>query len=348
MFKKTHRSRQQLLRAGLIGCAAACAVPALAVGIDTGNPDLTLRWDNSVRLNLGLRTEKQDPRILANPTYDESDGKFSRGDFVNKRLDLLSELDLNYKNSFGARISAAAWYDAAYRDTTVRSLVPGFATSYFNDEYNKSVKRYTRGPSGEILDAFVWANFRVADKPANLKFGRLTNYWGETYVLGAHAVSYAQSPVDGVKAVASPGIELKEVFLPLGQLYLKYQPTPSLSLAAQYFTEWKPSRLPYGGTYFGPADIFFEGPDRLPVDANTAMNASVPGILADCGGACACGTCHTFVEGEWAARLEPASSTEPDMVECAIDVLPRSRLTCQILITHDRDGLVIRLPRSQV
>jgi Protein of unknown function (DUF1302) len=219
-------------------------------------------------VNLGVRAEAQDQRILNNPTYDESDGKFKRGDFVTQRLDVLSELDLNYKNSFGVRVSGAAWYDHAYRDTLVRSTVPGFATSYFDGEYNNRVKRYTRGPSGEILDAFAWVNFRVADKPANLKAGRLTNYWGETYVLGAHAISYSQSPVDGVKAVTSPGIELKEVFLPLGQLYLKYQPTPALSLAAQYFVEWKPSRLPHGGTYFGPADIFFEGPDRLPVDPN--------------------------------------------------------------------------------
>ncbi|MDB5868488.1 MAG: hypothetical protein JWP96_820 [Polaromonas sp.] len=249
---------------GTLVATLMLAAPAMAIEIDTGNPDLTLRWDNTIRANLGVRTDKPDTRILNNPTYDESDGKFDRGDFVTKRLDFLTELDANYKNTFGARVSAAAWYDAAYDDTTVRSRVPGYATSYFNNQYNSTVKRYTRGPSGEILDAFVWANFRVADKPANLKVGRLTNYWGEAFLLGAHAISYSQSPVDGVKAVASPGIELKEVFLPIGQVYLKYQPTPSLSLAAQYFVEWKPSRLPYGGTYFGPADPFFEGPDQLP------------------------------------------------------------------------------------
>ncbi|MDB5885923.1 MAG: hypothetical protein JWR74_2094 [Polaromonas sp.] len=240
------------------------ASPAMAIEIKTDNPDLTVRWDNTIRANVGVRTDKPDSRILNNPNYDESDGKFGRGDLVTKRLDVLTELDVNYKNSFGARVTGAAWFDDAYSDTSVRSRVPGFSTSYFNDQYNSTVKRYTRGPSGEILDAFVWANFRVADKPANLKVGRLTNYWGEAYLLGAHAISYSQSPVDGVKAVTSPGIELKEVFLPLGQVYLKYQPTPSLSLAAQYFTEWKPSRLPYGGTFFGPADPFFEGPDRLP------------------------------------------------------------------------------------
>lgn len=241
-------------------------IPAWAVQLEMDNPDVTVRWDNTVRVNMGVRAGAPDSRIVNNPTYDESDGKFGQGDFVTKRVDLLSELDVSYKNDFGVRISGAAWYDDAYSDASVKSKVPGFATSYFNNEYNDTVKRFTRGPSGEILDAFVWANFRIADKPANLKVGRHTNYWGEAYLMGAHSISYSQSPVDGVKAVTSPGIELKEVFLPLGQVYLKFQPTPDVSLAAQYFYEWKPSRLPYGGTFFGPADMFFEGPDRLPVD----------------------------------------------------------------------------------
>ena len=260
-----HRLRRQP-QAVALAAALLLSGAAQAIDIDTGNPDLVLRWDNTLRGNVGMRVGKPDARILANPTYDESDGKFGRGDLVTQRLDLLSEFDLNYKKSAGLRISAAAWYDHAYNDTTVRSRVPGFATSYFNDRYNREVERFTRGPSGEVLDAFGWVNFRIADKPANLKLGRHTNYWGEAYVLGAHAISYSQSPVDGVKAVNSPGIELKEVFLPLGQAYFKFQPTPDLALAAQYFYEWKPSRLPNGGTYFAPADIFFEGPDRLPVD----------------------------------------------------------------------------------
>lgn len=119
--------------------ALASALPctsALAFEISTDVPGLTIRWDQTVRANLGVRTEKADSRILANPTYDESNGKFGRGDMVTQRLDLLSELDLNYRNAAGMRVSAALWYDHAYRDTRVRSLVPGYATSYTNDEYN--------------------------------------------------------------------------------------------------------------------------------------------------------------------------------------------------------------------
>lgn len=270
----THRSPQRApwrRHTLVLALAAAWASQAQGFAIDTGSKDVSMRFDNTVRLNLGMRAQSPDQRILNNSTYDESDGKFGKGDLVTKRLDWFSEFDVDYQKTLGLRLSAAAWYDAAYDDTRVRATAPGFVSSYNNDQYNSTVKRYTAGPSGELLDAFVWANFRMADKPASLKIGRLSNYWGEAYFLGAHAISYSQSPVDGVKAVTSPGIEVKEVFLPLGQAYLKYQPTADLTLAAQYMLQWRHSRLPYGGTYFGPADPFFEGPDRLPVGGPASL-----------------------------------------------------------------------------
>ncbi|TEL39896.1 DUF1302 family protein [Pseudomonas aeruginosa] len=236
-----------------------------AASIDLPNPDYRLRWDNTVRYTLGMRAEGQDQRIMRNPSYDESDGKFDRGDIVTNRVDLLSEIDFSYRKDWGARLSAAAWYDHAYRDDGVKSRVPGMDTSYDNNRYSAEVKRYVHGPSGEILDAFVWGNFRLGNALTNVKLGRHTNYWGEGLLFGAHAISYSQAPIDGVKAVTSPGIETKEVFLPIGQLSARAQVTDSLTLAGQYFYEWDYSRMPYGGTYFGVADPFFEGPDRLPV-----------------------------------------------------------------------------------
>ncbi|HJR31891.1 MAG TPA: DUF1302 family protein, partial [Pseudomonas sp.] len=125
---------------------------ALAVPIELSNPDYHLRWDNTLRYTLGVRAEGQDRRIMNNPNYDESDGKFDKGDIVTNRADLLTELDFSYKKEWGARLSAAGWYDQAYHDDDVRSNVPGFQTSYFNDHYSSEVQRYVEGPSGEILD----------------------------------------------------------------------------------------------------------------------------------------------------------------------------------------------------
>lgn len=266
------------LRTAIALAAASLAGSAGAFDIPTGNSDLSLRLDTTVRYNLGMRVEAQDARIQANSTYDESDNKFGKNDIVTNRLDLLGEMDLNWKNQFGGRLSAAAWFDQAYHDRTVTTTAPGFASSYRNNTYNDTVKRYVAGPSGELLDAFVWSNFRLFDSPVNVKIGRHTNYWGEGLLFGAHAISYSQAPADGQKAVNSPGIETKEVFLPLGQVSARIQPTGDLTLQAQYFYEWKPTRLPYGGTYFGSADMLFEGPDLLPVAANGATFARVNSV----------------------------------------------------------------------
>lgn len=75
-----------------------------------------------------------------------------------------------------------------------------------------------------------------------------------------------------------------------------------------------------------------------------AKAANVPGILADCGGACACATCHVVVEPEWFGRLPPATDVEQQMIEFAVGAEPTSRLTCQIQVTDALDGLILRLP----
>lgn len=272
------RRDQSPLGAALLLAALAGASSSQAAKIETGVPGLGLRFDTTLRYNLGVRAESQDERILRNQTYDESDLKFGRGDIVTNRLDLLGEVDLNYRNLVGARVSFAAWYDDAYKDRSVSTYAPGYASSYSGNRYTSEVSRFVNGPSAEFLDAFVWSNLRLGDVPVSLKIGRHTNYWGEGLLFGAHAISYSQAPTDGSKAVASPGIETKEVFMPLGHVSARAQVTDALSVAAQWFFEWKPTRLPYGGTYFGPADMLFEGPDRLPVAANGLAFSRAPSL----------------------------------------------------------------------
>jgi len=79
-----------------------------------------------------------------------------------------------------------------------------------------------------------------------------------------------------------------------------------------------------------------------------AVDALVPGIMADCGGSCSCATCHCYVDEAWLQRLPAVESAERDMLECALDPQDNSRLSCQLRITQQTDGLVVHLPRSQV
>jgi 2Fe-2S ferredoxin len=78
-----------------------------------------------------------------------------------------------------------------------------------------------------------------------------------------------------------------------------------------------------------------------------AVKHAVPGIDADCGGACACATCHVYVDPDWLAKTGDRNSMEESMLDFANDVEDNSRLSCQIKITEALDGLIVRLPRSQ-
>lgn len=84
----------------------------------------------------------------------------------------------------------------------------------------------------------------------------------------------------------------------------------------------------------------------------TVMEAAianlVPGIVAECGGACSCATCHVYVDEKWREITGEPSEMEEDMLDFAFDVRPTSRLSCQIKITEEMDGLVVRIPEHQV
>jgi len=79
----------------------------------------------------------------------------------------------------------------------------------------------------------------------------------------------------------------------------------------------------------------------------TAIKNDVPGIEAECGGACACATCHVYVEEAWRERVGEPSPMEEDMLDFGYDVRPSSRLSCQIKVTDELDGLVVRVPERQ-
>jgi 2Fe-2S ferredoxin len=78
-----------------------------------------------------------------------------------------------------------------------------------------------------------------------------------------------------------------------------------------------------------------------------AIDNGVPGIDGDCGGECACGTCHVYVDNSWFDRLDAAGDAEASMLSFADAVRPNSRLGCQIKMSGELDGLIVGLPESQ-
>lgn len=96
--------------------------------------------------------------------------------------------------------------------------------------------------------------------------------------------------------------------------------------------------------------------DEVTVDAKdgdsvmqAALANDVDGIVAECGGSMMCATCHVYVADDWAAAVGPAADDERAMLDfAASEVKPSSRLSCQIALTDDLDGLTVHLPEAQV
>jgi hypothetical protein len=253
----------------IAACVAAAFIGASFAGhvsaaeFATGNPDLSVRWDNTLRYNLAMRAEGRDPRIAGNPAFDEGDFKFDKGDLVLNRLDLFTEMDVVWKKDMGFRVSASGWYDHAYSDTSVkRNPALPVPSSYLNNEYSAYTKRYFRGPSGELLDAFVFLNSAIGSVPVSVRAGRLSNFWGIS-TFSAGGIAYSQQPIDGQKGATNPGSEVKELFLPLAQVALQAQVSDTVSLAGQYYFDWAATRIPEGGTYLGSTDFLLQGPAQV-------------------------------------------------------------------------------------
>jgi 2Fe-2S ferredoxin len=79
----------------------------------------------------------------------------------------------------------------------------------------------------------------------------------------------------------------------------------------------------------------------------TAIKNGVPGIEAECGGACACSTCHVYIEDAWREKVGEPSPMEEDMLDFAYEVKPSSRLSCQIKVSENLDGLTVQTPERQ-
>jgi len=79
----------------------------------------------------------------------------------------------------------------------------------------------------------------------------------------------------------------------------------------------------------------------------TAVKNGIGGILAECGGACTCATCHVYIDLAWADKVGSATGDEEEMLTLAIDPAPNSRLSCQVALSADLDGLVVNIPVAQ-
>lgn len=244
---------------------------ARAATIETGQPDLKVRWDNTFKYSAAFRVKDASQDVAAsyaNPNVDAGDLSLDKG-LINNRVDWLTELDVSYQG-LGARVSAAAWYDTVYNKSSndFPTTIPfpntaGALAGGANNVYTPAAKRLM-GRKAELADAFIYGSTDIGDSMGlSGRIGRHTQLYGETLFLGANGIAYAQGPVDLIKLFSLPGVQFKEIALPVGQVSGNLQINSDLSIGAYYQYQWRPLRLPAAGSYFSPADFVGDGADLL-------------------------------------------------------------------------------------
>jgi len=264
---------------------ALAAQGAMAFEVDTGNEDLKVLWDTTVKYSNAFRLEKPSQAIVGGANYDNTaatyfpntdDGSrnFSRG-LISNRLDVLTEMDLTYRGSVGFRVSGAGWYDSVYQRGHNANDSPGTSNPYSVDtnQYTQATRKLMGGDA-EVLDAFVFAKGTVGGMQGTVRAGKHTLLYGESLMLGANGIAAAQAPIDVVKAVAVPSAQFKEFMMPVNQVSGQLQVAPGVTLGGYYMLDWKPDRLPASGSYFSAMDSVGTGGERLIVGYSPAGNVS--------------------------------------------------------------------------
>ena len=263
--------KEQFLHRNGMACIASLTLLAggaisHAAEIDVGVDDVKLRWDNTFKYSAGYRLKNPSPALIDdapaenvnNLNLDDGDRNFRRG-VISSRIDILSELDASYKNRFGARLSAAGWYDQIYRRSNDNDApTRANQTSEPNNEFTDAT-RHLHGGKAEILDAFVYAN----NADGNIRLGRHSLLFGETLFFGANGIANAQAPVDYVKLLSVPGSQFKEIILPVNQVSAQYKVVDGVTVGGYYQFEWRKSRIPAVGSYFSTADVFDDGGENF-------------------------------------------------------------------------------------
>lgn len=251
--------------AAIIFCILLLSSNSEAYRFNTGNSDLQIRWDNTVKYSVATRLQKQSDELIGSINQDDGDRAFSRG-LISNRFDLLSEMDVIYKQ-VGMRISGAAWYDSVYHDTndnTSPSTSNVFSTRY--NEFTDDTKSL-HGGDAELLDAFVFGRKGFGETAVSIRAGQFAMQWGESLFFGNNGIAGAMAPIDVVKALSVPNTQFKELIRPVPQISAQIQFGTALTAGLYYQLKWDNTRLPAVDSYFGNMDIVGEGSERLIVGA---------------------------------------------------------------------------------
>jgi hypothetical protein len=201
-----------------------------------------------------MRVDSQDDRLLANINGDDGNRNFDDGSLINNRIAALGELNFQ-RGDYGVFLRGSAFYDRAYRSSNDNDSPATVNKDGANDEFTKEARHFL-GRRARMLDAYVYGTWYLGGTSLDVRVGDQVVSWGES--LFFPNTSGAQAPADATKSNV-PGTEVKDILLPIGQVYAQWGLTPDLGFAAYYQYEWNETELNPAGGYFSTADMLGPG-----------------------------------------------------------------------------------------
>lgn len=270
---KGHEIRHKV-KLSLIACPlAALFAPAYAGTAQIG--DVTVDYVLTANYAAGWRVESQSPALLGQINSDDSDRSFRPGSMLNNRLSLIGQADFK-RGDFGFFVSGSTFYDDVYRSSNDNNSQATLNRSGPSNEFS-SATRYYDGNRSRLLDAFAYGSWQFGEEKAlNVKLGKHLVAWGENIFFPG--ISGGQSPADATKANI-PGVETKDILLPVGQVSGQYAVSNKLSLIGYYQYQYKPTELQPTGDYLFPTDVIGPGAEKLFLSPGFAINRT-PDVMA--------------------------------------------------------------------
>ena len=237
-----------------VSLASSLAGPAFGVSFNVG--EIEGQFDSSLSLGMSISTQQPNKNLIGvnngghglSQTSDDGHLNFKSGQAFSKIFKGIHDLELKYGDT-GVFVRGKYWYDFALQDTNLE----------FKNVENDGRKEGAKSSGGQILDAFIYHNYTVADEPGSVRLGKQVVSWGESTFIGGGINSI--NPID-VSAFRRPGAEIKEGLIPVNMFYVSQSLTENLSAEAFYQLEWDQTVVDNCGTFFSQPDIVADGCDN--------------------------------------------------------------------------------------
>ncbi len=237
-----------------VSLASSLAGPAFGVSFNVG--EIEGQFDSSLSLGASWSTQSPNKNLIGvnngghglSQTSDDGHANFKSGETFSKIFKGIHDLELKYGDT-GVFVRGKYWYDFELKDESRE----------FKDISDNNRKEGAKSSGGQILDAFVYHNYSIADQPGSVRLGKQVVSWGESTFIGGGINSI--NPID-VSAFRRPGAEIKEGLIPVNMFYVSQSLTENLSAEAFYQLEWDQTVVDNCGTFFSQPDIIADGCDN--------------------------------------------------------------------------------------